>query len=157
MVRRLAAKLAAYLLKGTKLEAPEQHLLFTTSIDLFKNKLLTNEERQMLTAMLLDRLGALPLHAKIIVDGTGKVIVNGRSLEPDFAHQLKQAAVAMERNAARKLVRDTVVYMAILDGVHRNINPEMGLFAKAAIWFHQQEDELYKKLAAEGLEEEGDE
>lgn len=145
--------MAAFLLKGAKLQAPEQHLLFTVAIDLFKNKLLANEERQLLTAMLLDRLGALPLHAKIVIDGTGKVIVNGRSLDPDLTHQLKQAAVAMERNAARKLVRDTVVYMAILDGVHRNINPDMGLFAKAALWFHQQEDELYAKLAAEGLED----
>lgn len=155
MLRRFAAKVAAFLLKGGTLEAPEQQLLFSVAVDLFKNKLLSNEDRQMLTAMMLDKLGALPLHAKIRIDETGKVVVNGRPLEIGYAEQLKQAAVAMRRNAARKLVRDTVVYLAIIDGVHRNINPEMGLFAKAAIWFHQQEDELYEKLAAEGLD--GDE
>lgn len=147
MMGKLAAKLAMYLLRHATLQAPEREVLFTEVIDLCKNKLLTNEERQMLTAMLLDRLGALPLHAKIRVDGTGKVSVNGRSLDIETADRLKQAAVAMQNNAARNLVRETVAFMAIVDGVHKNVSPDMGLFAKAALWFLQEENELYATLS----------
>ena len=151
MLRRLAAALAVYLLRRVNLEAPQRDLLFTTVIDLLKNKSLSNEERQMLTAMMLDRLGALPLHAKISVDKAGRVFVNGRSLDIEAADRLKQAAVAMQNNAARNLVREAVTFMAIVDGVHKNISPDMGLFAKAALWFLQEEDTLYTLLAAEGI------
>lgn len=150
MVARIAARLAAYLLRHATLREQERGALFAEVIDLCKKKLLTNEERQMLTAMLLDRLGALPLHAKINVDKTGRVFVNGRSLDAEGAGRLKQAAVAMQHNAARNLVREAVTFMAILDGVHKNVSPEMGLFAKAALWFLQEEDTLYTLLAAEG-------
>lgn len=151
MIGRLAAKLAVYLLRHATLGQPEHDILFTGVIDLSKDKLLTNEERQILTAMLLDRLGALPLHAKIKVDGTGKVSVNGRSLDIETADRLRQAAVAMQNNAARNLVRETVTFLAIIDGVHKNVSPEMGLFAKAALWFLQEENELYATLAQGGL------
>lgn len=174
MFRRLTTKLAVYLLGNTKLEQKERIVLFSaitslfkegyvtkmerdqyfgTLLDLAKNKLLSNEEKQILTAFLLDKLGALPLHARITVDGTGKVFVQGRSLDIEAADRLKQAAVAMQNNAARNLVREAVTFMAIVDGVHKNITPEMGLFAKAALWFLQEEDDLYKRLAADGIED----
>ncbi len=149
MWRRLATTWAVFLLRRVQLAPAQRDQLFSTVIDLSKNKLLSVEERQMLTAMLLDRLGALPLHAKITVDKTGRVVVNGRSLDPDSSTRLRQAAAQMQRNPARNLVRDTVTYLAIVDGVHKNINPEMGLFSKAALWFLQEENELYQKLAGE--------
>lgn len=151
MIRRYAAKLAVFLLRHVTLHATEREVLFALVVDLAKNKLLSNEERQMLTAMLLDKLGALPLHAKLKVDETGKVFVNGRSLDIETADRLKQAAVAMQTNAARNLVKEAVTFMAIVDGVHKNISPDMGLFAKAALWWLQEEDTLYAMLAQDGL------
>lgn len=151
MVARLAAKLAAYLLRNGTIQGEEREQLFSTVIDLCKNKSLSNEERQILTTMLLDRLGALPLHARIVVDKAGRVFVNGRSLSIEEADRLKQAAVAMQNNGARNLVREAVTFMAIVDGVHKNVSPDMGLFAKAALWFLQEEDTLYALLAAEGI------
>lgn len=153
MFKRSIAKLAAFLLAHVELEAPERDRLFVCVVDLLKQKSFSNEERQMLTATFLDRLGSLPLHATIMVDNAGGVVVNGRSLNLERATQLKQAAVAMQRNAARNLVRETVTFLAIKDGVHKNINPEMGLFAKGALWFLQQEDELYALLAEGGSDD----
>lgn len=153
MLQKAAAILAVYLLQKVKLEAPERDQLFTALVESAKQKMLSTEERQILTAMLLDRLGALPLHATITVDNTGGVVVNGRSLSLERADQLKQAAVAMKLNAARNLVRETVTFLAIKDGVYKNVNPEMGLFAKAALWFSQEEDTLYDLLAHEGFDD----
>lgn len=115
---------------------------------LLRHASLKNEERQLLTAMLLEKLGALPLHARITLDNTGAVFVNGRKLDGETAISLRHAAAAMQRNAARKLVNEAIVFMAIVDGVHKNVTPDMGLFAKAALWFHQEEDKLYQALAA---------
>lgn len=151
MLRRFTARVAVYLLGNTTLEQKERDALFSAVIDKFKDKSLNNKERQMFTTILLDKLGALPLHAKIMVDKAGRVFVNGRSLNTEEADRLKQAAVAMQNNAARNLVREAVTFMAIVDGVHKNITPEMGLFAKAALWFLQEEDTLYTLLAAEGI------
>lgn len=154
MLKRCIARVSAFLLRHTELPEYERNLLFVEMVDLFKKKSLSIEERQMLTVLLLDKLGSLPLHAKIMVDKTGMVVVNGRSLGPERSTQLREAASAMRRNAARNLVRETVLYLAIQDGTIKSINPEMMLFAKAAVWFHQQEDELYAQLEQQELEDE---
>lgn len=127
---RLATKLAV-------------HWLRAASID--------NECRQILTAALLDKLGALPIHAKISVDESGSVLVDGKKLTLDRAQQLNQSAVTALSSVARKFVRETVTFLAVKQGVHENMSPEQGLFAKAALWFMQEEDNLYRILAqAEG-------
>lgn len=154
MMSRIIARLTVWLLTHATLKPAERQEVFDEVVDLFRKKLLSIEERQILTALLLEKLGALPLRAKIVVDKTGMVSVNGRSLDPELAMTLQQAAVAMQRNAARNLVRETVTYLAIVDGTIKSINPEMMLFAKAALWFLQQEDELYATLAQEGLGDE---
>lgn len=151
MLKRWTTRLAVFLLRHVELTETDRTKLFYVVVDLCKNKSLNIEERQMLTAMLLDKLGALPLHAKIKMDKTGAVIVNGRPLNFEQAERLKQAATAMQNNAARNLVRESVAFMAIVDGVHKNISPEMGLFAKAALWWLQEEDALYALLAPEEL------
>lgn len=101
----------------------------------------------MLTAAMLDRLGALPLHARIKIDETGKVIVGGKTLNLETAQRLRETAKAQLKNFARKFVGEQVTFMAIHKGVHENASPEQGLFAKAALWVRQEEDELYQMLA----------
>lgn len=115
---------------------------------------LSNENRQILTSTLLDRLGALPLHARISLDDTGKVIVAGKTLNLETAQRLRQTSKALLQNFARKFVGDQVTFMAIHMGVHVNASPEEGLFAKAALWVRQEEDKLYALLAGQEAEDE---
>lgn len=111
----------------------------------------SNQERQILTAVLLERLGALPLRASIVVDETGKVFVGGKPLTLEKAQLLRETSQTMLKNFARKFVREQIVFMAIHKGVHENTTPEQGLFAKAALWALQEEEKLYAELAgAEG-------
>lgn len=152
MWKKWTVYIVIFLLRHAQLAQPERTLLFNTVIDLSKTKSLDMEERQILTAMLLEKLGALPLHAKIRVDKTGRVVVNGRSLDLDAATRLQQAAASMQTNAARSLVRETVTFMAVMEGVHKAHVPDQMLFSKAALWFLQEEDALYAELAQTGLE-----
>lgn len=132
MIGKMSARFAAWLLRWVSL---------------------SNEDRQILTAALLDRLGALPVRARITEDETGTIFVNGRPLTMEGAHKMRESSKAMLTNHARKLVREAVLFMAIQKGVHENVTPEQGLFAKAALWFYQEEDILFRKFAQVEVEE----
>lgn len=116
---------------------------------LLRNADLRVEDRQLLTAVLLDRLGALPVRAKITVDEAKQVFVDGKKLTLESSRALHEASKAMLNNFARRFVREQVTFMAITKGVHENTSPEQGLFAKAALWIIQEEDELYRIFAQE--------
>ncbi len=116
---------------------------------LLKNSRLGNEDRQLLTAALLTKLGALPVRARITADEVGKYYVDGRELNLETAQKLRETSKAMLHNFARRFVREQVTFMAIKMGVHENTSPEQGLFAKSALWNFQEEDELYRKFAGE--------
>ena len=131
-----------------------ERLATKLAVWLLKNGRLGNENRQILTAALLNRLGALPLRARIVIDGTGKVLVDGKGLNLETAKHLQESSRALLKNFARKFVGEQVTFMAVTKGVHENVSPEQGLFAKAALWVHQEEDELYRLLAqSEGIED----
>lgn len=106
-----------------------------------------NESKQLLTAALLDKLHAVPVRARITYDETGKCFVDGRPLNLETATRLRQGAISIRQNFARKIVGEQVSFMAVQMGVHRNATPEEGLFCKAALWVRQEEDKLYGELA----------
>lgn len=117
------------------------------AIVLLNNSRIGNDDRQLLTSALLVNLGALPLRARIVVDDAGQIFVNELQMTVESARQMHDGSKAMLTNFARKFVREQVTYMAILKGVHENTSPEQGLFAKAALWFYQEEEDLYRRLA----------
>lgn len=123
------------------------------AVTLLKNGAVSNEDRQLLTIAIMDRLGALPLRARIRIDETGKIFVDEKQLTFATARRLSEGSRMMLSNFARRFVRDQVTYMAIHKGVHENVTPEQGLFAKAAVWNFQEEDELYLMFARAGIAE----
>lgn len=122
-------------------------------IFLLENSRLSNESRQLLTASMIDRLGALPMRARIVIDETGKCFVDGKALTLETAQRMRESSRSMRNNFARKFVRDQVKWMALQKGVYENMTPEQGLFAKAALWVMQEEDELYASLGQYEAEE----
>lgn len=114
---------------------------------LLKNARLGNEDRQLLTAALLRTLGAVPIRATITMDSAGKLFVGGRELNLETARKLRAGADAMITNFARKFVREQLMFLAVEKGVHENLTPEQGLFAKALLWNFQEEEKLFRELA----------
>lgn len=114
---------------------------------LLRDSRISNEERQILTGAVLDKLGALPLRARIAVGETGQIFIDGKELTLETAHKLHESSKVMLTNFARRFVREQVTFMAIRKGVHENTSPEQGLFAKSALWNFQEEDELYRQFA----------
>lgn len=116
-------------------------------IRLLKNARLSNQDKQLLTASLLTQLGALPLHDRVVVDDLNRIFIDGKPLTLEAARTLHESSKILLNNFARKVVREQVTFMAIHKGIHENVSPEQGLFAKAALWFLQEEDKLYRKFA----------
>lgn len=121
--------------------------------ELLKNADLSIEERNLLTTVLLEKLGALPVRARIMLDGAGRILVDGRPLTVEKARRLQMSARTLTKNFARNFVQETIKFMAIKEGVHFNLTPEQGLFAKAILWQHEEEQKLYHALAGEELGE----
>jgi len=134
---------------------PETRRTAQVVADMLRSDDLSMEDRQLLTTVLLDRLGALPLHARITIGENGVFLFDGKRIDPERARHLQESSKAMLTNFARRFVRESVTFLAVKHGVHDYTTPEQGLFAKAALWFYQEEDTLYRKLAGVEAEEDG--
>jgi len=102
-----------------------------------------------LTNQLLTSIHSLPTRAIITVN-EGKLFIRGVPLELEKAIALRDSANAVLNNPAYKAVHDQVLYQAVSLGVHQAQTTEQVQFAKAAIWYGQQEVELLKTLTLEG-------
>ncbi len=127
MLKRFAVKFAQFLLK--------QDL----SQDL-KLKLMTS---------ILENLHALPFRDIIVVDDSGKLLVNNRQLDIEQTIQLQESARSALQSVALKVINDQVSFNAITLGVHKVERPEQMVFSRAAIWWGQQQLQLLKLLAGD--------
>jgi hypothetical protein len=123
---RLAARFTAYLLRNTKLDL---------------------ESKNLLTNVLLEKIGALPLHDIITQDGNGRLLIHNRPVELEEARLLRESARGVLNNKAIAFVYEQVQFLAITAGIHKNIAQEDGLFAKAALWQGQEVINSLRTLA----------
>lgn len=107
---------------------------------------LTVEEANQLMGILLSSLNVLPIRAILQYEGR-RLLVNGKPLEMEEAAQLLHQARLLLNNPALKLVQEQTAFAAVLHGVHKAETPAQMLFARAAIWWGQQEQELLELLA----------
>lgn len=123
-----------------------------TFVWFLKTARIGNEERQLLTSAVLDKIHALPLRARVVIDEVGKIYVDGKPANFEQTLALRDGAKVMMGNYALKFVREQVRFLAVENGVHQNLTPDQGLFAKAALYNIQEEDKLYRLLAGDETE-----
>lgn len=116
------------------------------------------EDVALCTTSLLDKLRALPLQDTIVIEpDTGRMFVRGRLVKSaDVQKKIIADAKAMRRNLARKLVREKVEFEATAIGMRRATNLWDIVFGQAALWFAQQEDELYIRIVGRVPESDGE-
>lgn len=124
------------------------------AIWLLKRSDITLSDRHLLTNSVLDKLAALPLR-DIIVINESSLIVNGKVLSREEVMQLRESAKAALGSRALGLIRDQVLYKAYTFGVNTSINFDQVYFAKAAVWWGQEEDKILNALASIGNEDSG--
>lgn len=126
MLKRIALKIIAFLLKSNDLSV---------------------EDRSLLTYLVLDNLHALPIRDIISFNEDGSVIVNGKTLVSEQITLLRESARAALNNTALKLIHDQVEFTAVTIGIHKSNKVENLLFGQSAIWYGQQEKNLLTVLA----------
>lgn len=100
-----------------------------------------------LSRLVLDKSLGLPFKDIIVVDEMGVVWLEDKILDREMRILLQESAKNALNNQARKIIRDQVAFNAIKVGVHSAVTNEQMYFARAAIWWGQQEDILLKTLA----------
>lgn len=113
---------------------------------ILSRKKLNASDKQKLTNEILKAIDALPLHAIITVD-EGKIFIRGVPLDGERAMVLRESADKAIHNPALQLVHEQALYLAVSLGIHQAQTTEQIQFAKAAIWYSQQEIALLKKLS----------
>ena len=94
----------------------------------------------------MDNLQAINIKDIIKIDEQG-IRINGRQLETEQAIQLRESVIQLQNSYARKVIREQVAYEAIKMGIHNGLNPDMILFAKAALWYDQAENQLIQSIS----------
>lgn len=107
---------------------------------------ITGEDKAYVTTVLLDNIGALPFRDTITFDLQGGVYVNKKKLNQEQLIALRESCNGLSNSFARNLIHEQVKYSAVKMGVHEGLNPDMILFAKAALWYSEQEDKMISTL-----------
>lgn len=108
---------------------------------------LTIEERNKIVVHILTSLQAAPLTDIITVSEEG-IKIGDKFLDMEQATLLREASMLALNNRALKLIREQVTYVAfVLLGIKADDAKSL-LFARAALWWGQQE-EFYLQLLAQ--------
>lgn len=110
------------------------------------------ETKILLTNAILKEVNALPIQSIMSFTKQGTLLLNGKPLDKDKALIIQESARITLHSQARRIIQDRVNWLAVNLAVHQGTTPETILFAKAAIWFGQEENKLYKQIAQEETE-----
>ena len=116
---------------------------------ILRHKRLSGEAKAICTSALLDNLFAIPICDIITFDTQGTIQIRGRTLEPEQAKVFAESARLLRDSFAKKVIREQVAYEAVKLGVKQGLTPDMILFAKAALWYDQEERNLLDKILPE--------
>jgi hypothetical protein len=107
---------------------------------------ITGEDKARVTTVLLSNIGALPFRDVFAYDLDGSVYVNGKKLSQEQLIALKESCKALNDSFSRKLINEQIRFIAVNEGVHKGLNSDMILFAKAALWVMDQEETMISTL-----------
>jgi hypothetical protein len=107
---------------------------------------LSIEDRVALVTILLDKLGAFPIGEMVQVSLNG-IAINGKELDGDQVLNFRESASLLKENFARKVINEQLKFKAMEMGIHKSTTIEQLLFAKAVIWFINEENILLQSLS----------
>lgn len=123
-------------------------LLSKLVVYLLKHRTLKLEDKMRVTNALLQNIDSLPI-TDVITYKDGVVTIGGKKLDFEQAQNIIVSARALEDNLFRKIIREQVNYEAIKMGIHNGLSPDTILFAKAALWYNEQEQQVLNNILIE--------
>ena len=114
-----------------------------TTVALLRRARLSIQDRSLLTVVLLDKLGMIPASDIIKIDQVAGLKIGGKPISVEEAATLRASARKVLAEPAWKIVHDQITFEAIKLGIHKASTPEEVYFSKVALWWKQQELELF--------------
>lgn len=110
---------------------------------------LTDEDRNLITGVLLDAVGALPLRDILYTDENSmELVVNGKPVDDmQIARNLRDSAKAALSNRAFNLIKEQVAYEAASQAARQVKTIQDLIFMRAALWWGEQVDQKLRLLA----------
>ena len=110
-----------------------------------KKTTLSKDDRVALITSLIAKLPAFPFN-EVMTITQEKVVVNGRELITDEIITLRDSAIALQDNFARKIFHEQVKYVALNMGIRKATTIDELVFSKAALWCLEEENKLFEML-----------
>lgn len=133
--------------KTKKMETKKSVEIIKKLLKLGEKEEVESQEFQLILNFLLKRINISQIKDTITFDLDGTVMLRGNKLDTEQSIKLKESAMALDTNFARRFVEDQLEYEMIKTGIHSSLNMEVILMAKAAIWIHEQEKRLISQIA----------
>lgn len=116
-----------------------------------KNAAFDPEDISLCTVALMDTLRMIPLQDTISTDEHGQLFLRGKLIKDTaVAKRIIEDAKAMQKNIARKIVREKIEYEATCIGMRKAKSIWDIIFGQAALWFAQEEDKTYAQIVKLG-------
>lgn len=120
-------------------------------VSFLRKKELSVEERNLITGVLLDSLGAVPLRDILYADDT--LVVDGTPIDDlQAARNLRESADAALTNRALSLIREQVKYESFNAAARTAADAKDLLFYRAALWWGEQVEKKLRFLAQQNPE-----
>lgn len=94
---------------------------------------------------LLDSLG-LPTRDILKISETNRLLVDGVPVSDEVEQKLVNSAKQLSSSYALRFIREQVTHECVKLGVYQAVNPDMIMFAKAALWYQQEENRILATL-----------
>lgn len=114
---------------------------------LLKHGKLSDENRNLLTVQILDKLGALPFRDILTTNELGETLVNDVPLDVERARLLREGARAALNNSALQTIWQSIAFKAVNYGFHQAETERQILWGRAGLWFSQQMQEMLRDFA----------
>jgi hypothetical protein len=104
--------------------------------------------KMRIASKMLGKFGVLPIQSIISFSGQ-TLLVNGKKADQELATQLIEGAKVLLNSKTRRFVQDRVRFIAADMALNKALSFEQIFFARAAMWYMEQENALLKTLSQE--------
>lgn len=124
-------------------------MLVKLALGVLRRADLTISERGLFTGIVLEKLGAIPLHALITSSEEG-ILIHGEPLSIEKMRVLRESALQALDNQALNIIADQVRFVAFKEGLATGRPPEELIFFRSALWFCEQLKSYLQTLSQQG-------
>ncbi len=118
----------------------------TWLLGLLKEVRVTKKNKGRILSSLLDNVHAVQISEVIRFDEQGGIHLDGKLLSKEEHIAFLTSVESLSNSFALKYIRNQIARECVKIGVYQAMNEDQILFAKAALWYQQEENKLLQTI-----------